>query len=346
MSSCPGTESSMAGKSKACEGCPNQSTCSTSSVKSPDPDLVLIDDNLSQVRNRILILSGKGGVGKSTMCNQMARAFADQNEDLQIGLLDVDLCGPSQPIMMGVEGERLHSSQSGWTPIVTGNHGNLLMVSIGFLLENSTDAVIWRGPKKNGMMKQFLKDVQWEKIDYLFIDTPPGTSDEHLTLVQLIKPITGAILVTTPQEISWQDVRKEIDFCQKTKIPILGIIENMKGFVCPNCNLCSKPIVAIDDYLEGNGKKEMGNGENNSFSHEKIKSGSIENYCKENNLNYLGSIPLDPRIGSSCDEGFGFCDLYPESEAAHSIRDIKLKIENLVSAPDHHHVIDSEGCKE
>ncbi|CAG8434097.1 5296_t:CDS:2 [Diversispora eburnea] len=253
---CPGPSTEQAGKASACEGCPNKNICATT-PKGPDPDLQLIKEKLSSVKHKILVLSGKGGVGKSTFTAQLGFAFSS-DENIQIGVVDIDVCGPSIPKIMGLEGEQIHQSLSGWSPVYV--QDNLGVMSIGFMLPNPDDAVIWRGPKKNGMIKQFLKDVDWGELDFMLIDTPPGTSDEHLSIAQFLKEsgIDGAIVITTPQEISLQDVRKEIDFCKKVKIPILGVVENMSGFVCPNC-----------------GTKKM---------------------AEDMKVKYLGSIPLDPRI--------------------------------------------------
>jgi Mrp family chromosome partitioning ATPase len=242
--------------------------------KGTDPDIALITENLSGVKHRILVLSGKGGVGKSTVTAQLARLLA-QDEDKQVGVLDVDICGPSQPQMLGVTDESLHVSQLGLSPVISGENGNLSIVSVGFLLKDEFDAVIWRGPKKNALIKRFLRDVRWESLDYLLIDTPPGTSDEHLALAQLIAPITGAIVVTTPQEVAWQDARKELDFCRKTNIRILGIVENMAGFICPHCRESS-------EIFEGS---------------------AVRKYAEKNGIQMLACIPIDPRVGMACDGG-------------------------------------------
>lgn len=292
---CPGTSSENAGKSDACAGCPNQQICATV-PKGPDPDLDKIRENLMGVKRKILVLSGKGGVGKSTLTTQIARALAI-DEELDIGILDVDLCGPSVPKMMGVEDGRMHSSQLGLSPVFTGNSvnsqeeqlDNISVVSIGFLLEDPNNAVIWRGNRKTGMLKQFLRDVHWDRCDYLLVDTPPGTSDEHLSLASLCKPLDGAIIVTTPQEISWQDVRKEIDFCRKVNVPIIGLVINMSEFVCPNCNLASEILP---------------------------DSGSIEQWSNERGIKILARIPLDPRVGYCLDSGKTFMHEFPESPAA------------------------------
>lgn len=134
------------------------------------------------------------------------------NEDLNVGMLDIDICGPSAPRMMGIEGQEIHQSNDGWSPVYV--EDNLAVMSVGFLLPNKNDAVIWRGPRKNGLIKQFLTDVIWEDLDYLVIDTPPGTSDEHISIIKYLKKtnLEGAVVITTPQEVSLLDVRKELNF--------------------------------------------------------------------------------------------------------------------------------------
>ena len=244
---------------------------------------------MSSVKHKILILSGKGGVGKSSFTSQLAFALA-HDEESEVGVMDVDICGPSIPTIMGLEGEQIHQSNSGWQPVFV--QENLGVMSIGFMLPNKDDAVIWRGPKKNGLIKQFLKDVDWGNLDYLLVDTPPGTSDEHLSVASYLKEsgIDGAIVITTPQEVALQDVRKEIDFCRKVNIPVLGIVENMSGFVCPNCH-----------------------GESVIFP---PTSGGAEKLAEEMNIELLGKIPLDPRIAKSCDMGVSFMDEHPDSPAS------------------------------
>ncbi len=301
---CPGPESENAGKSDACSGCANQSICE-SLPKGPDPDIPIIRDNLSQVQNKILVLSGKGGVGKSTFTSMLSWALASY-EELEIGVMDLDICGPSLPRMLGAENEIIHQSNSGWSPVYVDD--NLGLISIQFMLPESDAAIIWRGNKKNSLIKNFLKDVAWGPLDYLVIDTPPGTSDEHLTINNYLSKtkggISGAILITTPQEVSLLDVRKEINFCLKAGIKILGLIENMSGFVCPNCK-----------------------GESKIF---KATTGGGEALAKEFGIKFLGAIPLDPRIGKACDEGVSFLDLYEDSPATDAILDIVSLLRDVI----------------
>lgn len=300
---CPGTDNELAGKAAACAGCPNQNICATT-PKGPDPAIPLINERMENIRHKILILSGKGGVGKSTFTSQLAFALSN-DEEVQVGLVDVDICGPSIPKIMGLEGEQIHQSSSGWSPVYL--EDNLAVMSIGFMLQNQDDAIIWRGPKKNGLIKQFLKDVEWGPLDFLLIDTPPGTSDEHLSIVQFLKEagIDGAIVITTPQEMALQDVRKEINFCRKVGIPILGVVENMRGFVCPGCKNESQIFLP--------------------------STGGAQKMCEELNLRLLGSIPLDPRIAKSCDHGVSFMDEFPDSPATKALEKIVEGIKSTLN---------------
>lgn len=225
---CVGPASEEAGKASSCQGCPNQGLCASGKGREEDPSLPQINSRMAQVKHKILVLSGKGGVGKSTVSAQLAFSLASQG--FQVGLLDIDICGPSIPRMLGLVGHEVHQSASGWSPVYV--EDNLAVMSIGFMLPSSDDAVIWRGPRKNGLIKQFLSDVCWNELDYLIVDTPPGTSDEHISIVQLLKAsdVDGAVVVTTPQEVSMADVRKELNFCKKTGLRVLGVVENMSDF--------------------------------------------------------------------------------------------------------------------
>ncbi|XP_045033292.1 cytosolic Fe-S cluster assembly factor nubp1 isoform X1 [Daphnia magna] len=301
MRNCPGIQSESAGKASTCAGCPNQKICESGEAKLEDPKIIAgIQQRMLNVKHKVLILSGKGGVGKSTITTMIARVFA-QDLAKNIAVMDVDICGPSTPRIMGVEGETVHQSGSGWSPVYIGE--NLSLMSVGLLLGSPDDAVIWRGPKKNGLIKQFLTEVDWGSLDYLFMDTPPGTSDEHLSIAQYMIPcqLTGAIIVTSPQEISLLDVRKEINFCRKVNIPIIGIVENMSWFVCPKCTKESIIFPA--------------------------STGGARQMASEFHLPFLGQIPLDHRLAQSCDEGNDFFEAYSDSATATAFIDLGKAID-------------------
>ena len=233
----------------------------------------------------------------------LAHAFA-ADEGTMIGVMDTDICGPSIPKMMGVEAETIHVSNAGWSPVWVAD--NLGVMSIQFMLPSRDDAVIWRGPKKNGLIKQFLKDVEWGEMDYLLVDTPPGTSDEHLSVNSYLKSsgVDGAVVVTTPQEVSLLDVRKEIDFCRKAGIEILGVVENMSGFVCPSCK-----------------------HQNQIF---KATTGGARKLAKETGIPFLGTVPLDPRIGMACDYGESFFSNFPDSPACAALQMVVKRVQEEV----------------
>lgn len=253
-----------------------------------------VEGSLSQVRHVVLVLSGKGGVGKSTVTTELALALKHAGK--KVGILDVDLCGPSIPRMLSVGRPDVHQCDSGWVPVYTDAQKSLALMSIGFLLEDPDDAVVWRGPKKTAMIGQFVSDVAWGELDVLLVDTPPGTSDEHLAVLENLKKqkVDGAILVTTPQAVSTGDVRREITFCKKTGVRILGIIENMSGFVCPHCSECS-----------------------NIFS-----KGGGEELAKLTGSVFLGSVPLDPLLSTSIEEGKDFIQSFPDSATFSAISSI------------------------
>lgn len=299
---CPGVESQDAGKASACAGCPNQNLCSTGQASgAKDAYLSVVTERLREVKHKLLVLSGKGGVGKSTLTYLLTRTMAHACPEKNFSVLDIDICGPSQPRVFGVAGEQVHQSGSGWSPVFVDE--NLSVMSIGFLLGSPDDAIIWRGPKKNGMIKQFLGDVDWGELDYLIVDTPPGTSDEHLSTVSFLENSReglAAIVITTPQELSLLDVRKEINFCRKLKIPIVGVVENMAGFVCPSCTKQSVIFPA--------------------------KSGGAEQMAQDMEIPFLGRIPLDPKLAKCCDQGKDFLAEHPESPAVLASSEITKKI--------------------
>jgi len=230
-----------------------------------------IKKNIANIKHVITVLSGKGGVGKSTVSANLALALSKQG--YQTGLLDSDFHGPTIPTLLGMEDASITQTIEGLQPVQATE--NLKVLTMGFLIGDKDNPVIWRGPLKMGAMKQLLGDFNWGPLDYLIIDLPPGTGDEPLTIAQLIPKLTGAIIVTTPQDVALVSVRKSIRFVQKLGFPVLGIIENMSGFTCPHCDK------EINIFKKDGGKKA----------------------AKDFNVPFLGSIPLDPQIVESGDEG-------------------------------------------
>ncbi|KAI9822433.1 MAG: cytosolic Fe-S cluster assembly factor cfd1 [Pycnora praestabilis] len=241
--------------------------------------------SLDRVKHIVLVLSGKGGVGKSSITTQLALSLSLSGRS--VGVLDIDLTGPSIPRLFNIESAKVTQAPGGWIPVPVhpANHeqsiGELRCMSLGFLLRERGDAVVWRGPKKTAMVRQFLNEVLWGDLDYLLVDTPPGTSDEHISLAETLlkqaRPgqVAGAVVVTTPQAVATADVKKELNFCVKTGIHVLGVVENMSGFVCPHCSECT-----------------------NVFS-----SGGGKIMAQEFGVRFLGSVPIDPQFITLVEEG-------------------------------------------
>ena len=282
---------------KTCDTC-GDSGCAAKTKKKDESaeeyaDRRKLQATLCRIQKKIVVLSGKGGVGKSTVAVNLATALALNG--LRVGLLDVDIHGPSVPTMLGLENETLKGGPDGLFPV---EFGGLKVISLGFLLQNPDDAVIWRGPMKMGVIKQFLTDVHWGDLDYLVVDAPPGTGDEPLSLCQLIQPLDGAIIVTTPQKVAAVDVRKSISFCKRLDVPVLGVIENMSGFVCPKCG-------EITQILPTGGGKKI---------------------SMDMNVPFLGAIPMDPAIAQSGDSGKVFIYHLSKTPAGKTMQEIIKKI--------------------
>jgi len=243
-------------------------------------------ERMAQIRRRLVVLSGKGGVGKSTAAANLAVALSSNGR--RVGLLDVDIHGPSIPKILGCEGLSLNSDGQAILPAAV--RDRLTLMSIAFLIGNKTDALIWRGPMKFKVIQQFLSDVAWGDLDYLVVDCPPGTGDEPLSVAQLIGRPAAAVVVTTPQELAVADVRRCLNFCKKADLPIAGVLENMSGYVCPQCG--------IHTDLFG--------------------SGGGERLAEEMSVPFLGRIPIDPRIVGCGDAGICLMDAHRESPAAQS----------------------------
>ena len=265
------------------------SECAAHPPVDPEEDQKKINLRMARIKHKICVLSGKGGVGKSTVAVSLATALSDAGK--KVGLLDVDLHGPSIPTMLGLGPMPLVCNADSVDPILV---GNLRVMSVGFLCPDEDEAFIWRGPMKMGVIKQFLGDVEWGELDCLIIDCPPGTGDEPLSICQLIENPDGAIIVTTPQQVAAVDVRKSLTFCQKLDLPILGIVENMSGFACPKCG----EVVEI------------------------FQSGGGEKIAADFGVPFLGKLPIDPAIGKACDAGMPFIQHHSASETAHLLREI------------------------
>jgi ATP-binding protein involved in chromosome partitioning len=256
---------------------------------------------LSKIKHKIAIISGKGGVGKSTVTVNLAAAFAMQGHPGKVGVLDADIHGPCVPKMLGLKGQKLIGGPAGTIFPVTGQHG-IKVVSMDFLLPNDEAPVIWRGPLKMRIIQQFLSDIAWGELDYLFIDLPPGTGDEPLSVMQLIPDIDGVIIVTMPSEVSQAVVKKAITFAKQIGVPVIGIIENMSGFVCPECG-----------------------AELNIF-----KTGGGKTIADELSVPYLGKIPIDPAVCVTSDSGTPFVAGNVASPTVKAFAEIITKIKQFL----------------
>jgi Mrp family chromosome partitioning ATPase len=256
-----------------------------------------LEQNLCDIDHKIIVMSGKGGVGKSSVAANIAVGLSIKGK--QTGLLDIDIHGPSIPRMVGLEGTPLKQSEEGMMPVEYSN--NLKVMSIGFLIRDRKDAVIWRAPLKHSLIRQFLTDVRWGKLDYLIIDCPPGTGDELISIAQLLEGADGAVIVTTPQDVALNDVRKSISFCRHVQLPVIGVIENMSGFVCPNCG------TTVNIFKKGGGEK----------------------MASEMDVPFLGRIPIDPRIVEQSDSGKPFLQYFSRTETAGAFESVIGPILNL-----------------
>ena len=260
---------------KKCSSCESQE-CSAKEQRPGENDEDFkerqqLTSRMCQIKHKVIVLSGKGGVGKSTVAVNLAISLAKSG--MQVGLLDADIHGPSVPKLLSLDDSLLEARSDTIIPIEFNE--NLKVMSVGFMLRGSDDAVIMRGPMKFKLIKEFLGNVDWADLDYLVIDSPPGTGDEPLSICQLIEHIDGGVVVTTPQRVALADVRKSIDFCKQLKLPVLGVVENMSGFVCPKC------------------------GEVTNI----FKNGGGERMAKKMKVPFLGRIPIDPELVHACDDG-------------------------------------------
>jgi ATP-binding protein involved in chromosome partitioning len=253
---------------------------------------------LRSIKHKIVILSGKGGVGKSSVAANLAVTLS--RKGLKTGLLDTDLHGPSIPTLLGIEDKDPGQKNGRMTPVPFSD--TLKVMSVGLLVKDRTEAIVWRGPAKHGVIKEFLTCVDWGELDYLVVDCPPGTGDEPLSVIQLLQNVDGAVIVTTPQELALVDVRKSVTFCRHLNLPVIGIVENMSGHVCPHC------------------------GESTDI----FKSGGGEQLAEKMGVPFLGRIPLDSAMVSAGDDGKPFMGENRDTPADGAMRDIFAKVHDFV----------------
>ncbi|HEX9262469.1 MAG TPA: Mrp/NBP35 family ATP-binding protein [Candidatus Bathyarchaeia archaeon] len=258
---------------------------------------------MSKIRHKIAIISGKGGVGKSTVTVNLAAVFAKTGHS--VGVLDADIHGPSVPKLLGLTGQQMKVGPPGAFPVL-GPLG-MKVVSIDFFLPEENTPTIWRGPLKMRAIRQFLTDIVWGDLDVLFIDLPPGTGDEALSIAQLLPEIDGVIIVTMPSDLSRVVVKKAITFAERMGLPIIGIIENMSGFICPSCG------DKIEIFQAGGGKK----------------------MAEETGIPFLGEIPIDPKVGVATDKGVPFVIENPDSPATIAFLDIVEKVGAYLKVKEH-----------
>ncbi len=286
-----------------CGGCSNkqESKRARKSWESEEQyqDRMTIAERMTRIKHKVLVMSGKGGVGKTTVAVNLSIAIALSGRS--VGLMDIDIHGPNVPKMIGVPKSKVFMDETTIMPLSI--LPKLKAMSIAFFLDEDSDAVIWRGPMKMSLIKQFLKDVDWGDLDFLIIDAPPGTGDEPLSVVQLLDDLDGALIVTTPQDMSLIDVRKSITFCRQLHMPVLGIVENMSGFICPHCR------ERVDIFKSGGGK----------------------DLAAEMVVPFLGQVPIDQEIVRQSDRGDSVMIKKPDGKIAKAFREILARLEKNIS---------------
>jgi len=278
---------------KPCENCAISPKCSA--VERKEHEQKRLQERLFHIRCKVMVMSGKGGVGKTTVATNLAASLALRG--YRVGILDADLHGPDVPRMLGIEGRHLLSKGDGVEPVEV--FAGFKAVSMALLAQEPDKAIVWRGPLKHSAIRQFLRDVHWGDLDFLFIDLPPGTGDEPLSVSKLIQEVDGAVIVTTPQDVALLDSRKAVSFSKQINIPVLGIVENMSGMACPHCG------GSIDLFKIGGGEKA----------------------AQELGVPFLGRIPIDPQVVLSCDSGKPFVAEADESLAKAAFTQV---IQNLL----------------
>jgi Mrp family chromosome partitioning ATPase len=283
-------------KEVICDTCNQSSSCSQQEKEAHAQER--LNSKLSHIKHRILVMSGKGGVGKSTVSTNLAVGLSMDGFD--VGLLDADIHGPNIPKMLGIESKHVEGTERGMIPVEV--FQNLKVISMAFFIGDRDNPVVWRGPLKHNAISQFLGEVEWGNLDFLIVDLPPGTGDEPLSVAHLIKNVDGSIIVTTPQDVALLDSRKSVNFSKMLSIPVIGIVENMSGLICPHCN------------------KEI----------PLFKIGGGEKAAKDLKVPFLGRVPIDPEMVTDCDRGMPFVMSHPKSEAAKAFKQIADRCKEYV----------------
>jgi Mrp family chromosome partitioning ATPase len=259
----------------------------------------LLEGRLGQIKNRIVVMSGKGGVGKTTVAVNLAVALAARGK--AVGILDGDVHGPNVPKMFGLNGRGPQMGDGGLIPIESAQ--NVKVMSLAFMLPDEDTPVVWRGPVKHSLFKQFLAEVNWGALDYLIVDLPPGTGDEPLSVAQLLGKPLWAVIVTTPQDVALLDSRKSVVFGHTLEMKVLGIVENMSGLICPHCG----------------GRIDL------------FKTGGGERSSRDLNVPFLGAIPIDPQVVAGGDSGNPIAALDPDSKVAEAFRSLGREVDEAIS---------------
>ena len=283
-------------KDATCETCNQSNSCDQQEKETHAQER--LKATLSHIKHRILVMSGKGGVGKSTVSTNLAVTLSQ--EGFSVGLLDADIHGPNIPKMLGIEFRHVENFGNGMIPVEV--FPNLKVISMAFFIGDRDNPVVWRGPLKHSAISQFVGEVEWGDLDFLVVDLPPGTGDEPLSVAHVIKDVDGALIVTTPQDVALLDSRKAVTFSRMLSIPVIGIVENMSGLICPHCG---KEILLF-------------------------KKGGGEKAARDINVPFLGRIPIDPEMVTDCDRGMPLVLSSPTSEAAKAFQQIADRCKECV----------------
>jgi Mrp family chromosome partitioning ATPase len=283
-------------KDTTCETCNQSSSCSQKEKEAHAQER--LKSRLSHIKHRILVMSGKGGVGKSTVSTNLAVALSA--DGFSVGLMDADIHGPNIPKMLGIESSQVIGSGQGMIPVEV--FPNLKVMSMAFFIGDRDNPVVWRGPLKHSAISQFVGEVEWGTLDFLIVDLPPGTGDEPLSVAHVIKDVDGAVIVTTPQDVALLDSRKAVTFSRMLSIPVIGIVENMSGLICPHCD------------------KEISI----------FKKGGGERAARDLGVPFLGRIPIDPEMVTDCDRGMPFVMAHPDSEATRAFKELAHRCKEYV----------------